>query len=61
MIATAAEPLSQIQSISADEARAAATDFLLDHAENQLVAGQPQPMVSAGKDEGSQLPVTRPA
>jgi hypothetical protein len=33
--------------ISPDEARAAATDFLLDHVGNQLVTGQPHLMVSA--------------
>ncbi len=32
---------------SPDEARAAVTDFLLDHVGNQLVAGQPHLMVSA--------------
>ena len=36
-----------IQRISPDEARAAATDFLLDHVGNQLVAGSPHLMVSA--------------
>ena len=35
--------------ISPDEARAAVTDFLLDHVGNQLVAGQPYLMVSAVK------------
>lgn len=35
------------QRISPDEVRAAATDFLLDHVGNQLVAGQPHLMVSA--------------
>lgn len=33
--------------INPDEARAAATEFLLDHIGNQLVAGQPHLMVSA--------------
>jgi hypothetical protein len=33
--------------ISPDEARAAATDFLLDHVGNQVVASQPHLMVSA--------------
>ncbi|HXV99862.1 MAG TPA: hypothetical protein VEC93_15705 [Anaerolineae bacterium] len=32
---------------TADEARAAVTNFLLDHVGNQLVAGQPHLMVSA--------------
>lgn len=32
---------------SPDEARASATDFLLDHVGNQLVAGKPHQMVSA--------------
>ena len=49
MVAIAAEPLPQIRSISTDEARASATDFLLDHVGNQLVVGQPQSMVSAVK------------
>ena len=33
--------------ISPDEARAAVTDFLLDHVGNQLLAGKPYLMVSA--------------
>ncbi len=33
--------------INADEARAAATGFLLDHMGNQLVPGEPHMMVSA--------------
>ena len=33
--------------INAEEARASATDFLLDHVDNQLVAGEPHMMVSA--------------
>ena len=41
------EPPPLTQRISPDEARAAATDFLLDHVGNQLVAGQPHLMVSA--------------
>jgi len=35
------------QRISPEEACAAATDFLLDHVGNQLVAGRPHLMVSA--------------
>ncbi len=35
------------QRISPDEARAAATEFLLDHVGNQLVADEPHLMVSA--------------
>jgi hypothetical protein len=34
-------------SISADDARALATDFLLGHVGNQLTAGQPLRMISA--------------
>ena len=33
--------------INAEEARASATDFLLDHMGNQLVTGEPHMMVSA--------------
>jgi hypothetical protein len=33
--------------VSPEEARTAATEFLLDHVGNQLVAGQPHLMVSA--------------
>jgi hypothetical protein len=33
--------------ITAEEAQAAATDFLLDHVGNQLIAGEPHLMISA--------------
>jgi hypothetical protein len=36
-----------VRHIDMDEARAAATDFLLDHLGNQLVPGEPHLMVSA--------------
>jgi hypothetical protein len=47
----ASEPIYEtpiaIRHLNSEEARAAATDFLLDHLGNQLVAGEPHIMVSA--------------
>src|SRR5215213_6349295 len=36
-----------LHAVDIEQARGATTDFLLDHVGNQLVAGQPQRMVSA--------------
>ncbi len=41
------ETPTQAQRISAEDARMAATDFLLDHLGNQFVTGEPLLMVSA--------------
>jgi hypothetical protein len=41
------ETPTQADHVSAEDARMAATDFLLDHLGNQLVAGEPYLMVSA--------------
>ena len=45
-MATLVQPREPSTAISAEEAQAAATDYLLDHVGNQLIAGQPHLMTS---------------
>jgi len=49
MVTATFEPKPQIRSITLDEARASATEFLLDYVGNQVVIGEPHEMVSALK------------
>ena len=46
-LANLRRPSPTIDSIDSEDARDFATDFLLDHVGNQLVAGQPLRMISA--------------